>query len=152
MKVGKLQLIKRVSGGLIKKGLKEEQVKQVVEQLFLVIKQSLANQEDIVIKDCFTIKRKKQAKSKTGKEKHCEEHRQIMEAHKGDMSCCGTSGAKKTVVAYSKCLKFRELRNGIKKCGTCRAKRNEMEKSRITLPGITFHATGSFMKELVGEK
>src|SRR6185436_4198009 len=127
-KIRKAELITRVSKDL--KDLSDKQIKQVIERFLSVIEQSLINAEDIAIKNHFTLKRRKQSRLKTGKEKFCDEHSQLVENHKRDTVCCGTAGARKTVAEYAKCKQFRELRNKIRSCSNCQTKREAVEKSR----------------------
>ena len=148
--VGKEEIIKRIVESvktdkeLIKQLKKEDWqrflvsarilMKAAEEHFLKIIKEALNSGEEIVIKDFFTIKRQI---PKTKGSKRCDKHEKEIEtfrrANKG-----------KGIQAYAKSEVFKKLTREIRKCTSCKSKKQQIAKTAKPTTRITFKTSKNF--------
>jgi len=148
--VGKEELIKRIVESVkadreLSKQLKKEDwqrflasariVIRAAEEHFLrIIKEALNKGEEIVIKDFFTIKRQiPKAKGSKRCDKHEKEIETFRRANKG-----------KGIQAYAKSETFKKLTRDIRKCNSCKLKKQQIAKTAKPTTRITLRTSKNF--------
>jgi hypothetical protein len=113
----------------------EAQMKEIEEHFLKVIKNSLISGEEIVIKNYFTIKRRK---SKIEGDKYCSTHKDAVEKYK-------KANKGKGITAYANSPVWRKLMVETKKCAKCQAKKKSRKEIKPTAKqGISFSLSKGF--------
>ncbi|CAH1756530.1 13941_t:CDS:2 [Entrophospora sp. SA101] len=85
------------------------------EEIELIVKRK--SKDDVVKNLKVPVYRQMRKKDAEGNSVYCETHQVQLKKHK-TASCCDKSQG---VMAYSRCLQFKKLRNQIKECGNCQS-------------------------------
>lgn len=109
-------------------------VKVVEKHLFIVIKEALNKGEDIMIKDIFTIKRQK---TKVKGNKRCDRHESQIESFR-------RANKGKGIAAFAKSDAFKKIVRDARNCSSCKAKKQQIEKSAKPTTRITLKTSSNF--------
>jgi len=109
-------------------------MKAAEEHFLKIIKGALNSGEEIVIKDFFTIKRQiPKAKGSKRCDKHEKEIETFSRANKG-----------KGIQAFAKSETFKKLTREIRKCNSCKLKKQQIAKTAKPTTRITLRTSKNF--------
>jgi hypothetical protein len=111
-------------------------VRVIEEHLFLVVKETLNNGEEIVIRDFFTIKRQV---PKVKGSRRCDKHEKEIERFRRE-----NEGSEGGIEVYAKSEVFKRLVKETRNCNNCKSKKQQLAKLAKPTTRITVKTSKNF--------